>query len=58
MNALALLEYCLAAPANRLGYGHFSGFQLKIIQEVATLVTFLGFAMVVLKEKLAVAPCV
>ena len=35
--AIALLEYCLAVPANRLGYGQFSGFQLKIIQEVVTL---------------------
>jgi len=51
--AIALLEYCLAVPANRLGYGHFSGFQLKIIQEVVTLAVFVGFAVVVLKEKLA-----
>ena len=32
--AVALLEYCLAVPANRLGDGHFSGYQVKIIQEV------------------------
>jgi len=32
---IALFEYCLAVPANRLGYGEFTGFQLKIIQEVA-----------------------
>ena len=51
--AIALIEYCLAVPANRLGYGEFSGFQLKIIQEVITLVVFIGFAIVVLKEKLA-----
>jgi uncharacterized protein (DUF486 family) len=50
---IALFEYCLAVPANRLGYGAFSGFQLKIIQEVVTLVVFIGFAMMVLKEKLA-----
>ena len=31
--AIALFEYCLAVPANRLGNVHFSGFQLKIIQE-------------------------
>ena len=42
--AIALLEYCLAVPANRLGYGEFSGFQLKIIQEVITLMVFVGFA--------------
>src|SRR5271166_6868496 len=51
--AIALVEYCLAVPANRLGYGEFSGFQLKIIQEVVTLVVFTGFAVMYLKEKLA-----
>ena len=51
--AIALLEYCLAVPANRLGYTHFSGFQLKIIQEVVTLFVFTGFAVLFLKEKLA-----
>lgn len=51
--AIALLEYCLAVPANRLGYGKFSGFQLKFIQEIVTLVVFIGFAITFLKEKLA-----
>ena len=51
--AIALIEYCLAVPANRLGYGQFSGFQLKIIQEVVTIVVFIGFAIMFLKEKLA-----
>ena len=51
--AIALIEYCLAVPANRLGYGLFSGFQLKIIQEVVTLVVFIGFAILFLKERLA-----
>lgn len=51
--AIALLEYCLAVPANRLGYVHFSGFQLKIIQEVVTITVFIGFAILFLKEKLA-----
>ena len=50
---IALIEYCLAVPANRLGYGLFSGFQLKIIQEIVTLVVFIGFAIMFLKEKLA-----
>jgi uncharacterized protein (DUF486 family) len=50
---IALFEYCLAVPANRLGYVHFTGFQLKIIQEVVTLVVFIAFAMLFLKEKLA-----
>jgi uncharacterized protein (DUF486 family) len=51
--SIALLEYCLAVPANRLGYGQFSGFQLKIIQQVVTLIVFVGFAVMFLKEKLA-----
>jgi uncharacterized protein (DUF486 family) len=50
---IALLEYCLAVPANRLGYVTFSGFQLKIIQEVITITVFIGFALLFLKEKLA-----
>ncbi len=50
---IALLEYCLAVPANRLGYARFSGFQLKIIQEVVTLAVFMVFAITFLKEKLA-----
>jgi uncharacterized protein len=50
---IALLEYCLAVPANRIGFGVFSGFQLKILQEVITLAVFLVFALTFLKEKLA-----
>jgi len=50
---IALFEYCLAVPANRLGYGEFTGFQLKIIQEVVTLIVFIVFAILFLKEKLA-----
>jgi hypothetical protein len=51
--SIALFEYCLAVPANRLGYAHFSGFQLKIIQEVVTITVFIVFALTFLKEKLA-----
>jgi uncharacterized protein len=50
---IALFEYCLAVPANRLGYGLFSGFQLKIIQEIITITVFIVFAITFLKEKLA-----
>ena len=50
---IALIEYCMAVPANRLGFGAFSGFQLKIIQEAITLTVFLVFAVVYLKEKMA-----
>ena len=48
---IAFFEYCLQVPANRLGYGEFTAFQLKIIQEVITLVVFLGFAVVYLGER-------
>ena len=51
--AIALLEYCLAVPANRFGFGEFTGFQLKIIQEVITLIVFIVFAVTFLQEKLA-----
>jgi len=50
---IALFEYCLAVPANRLGFGEFSGFQLKLIQEVVTLSVFIIFAILFLKERLA-----
>ena len=48
---IALIEYCLAVPANRWGYTHFSGFQLKIMQEVITLTVFLVFGVLFLQEK-------
>lgn len=48
---IALIEYCFAVPANRIGYANgLSGGQLKIIQEVITLIVFFVFAMVFLKE--------
>jgi len=49
---IAFFEYCLAVPANRLGFVHFSGFQLKIIQEVITISVFIVFAIFFLKETL------
>jgi uncharacterized protein (DUF486 family) len=48
---IAFFEYCLQVPANRFGYtAGFSAFQLKLMQEVVTLVVFTGFAIVWLKE--------
>ncbi len=41
---IALPEYCLQVPANRLGYGRFTAYQLKIVQEVITLAVFAVFA--------------
>jgi uncharacterized protein len=49
---IAFFEYCLMIPANRIGYVTYSGFQLKIMQEVITLVVFTAFAILILKEKL------
>ncbi|MEO8050916.1 MAG: DMT family protein [Acidobacteriota bacterium] len=45
-------EYCFQVPANRFGYGRFSGYQLKIIQEAITLVVFVVFAYFYLGEEL------
>ena len=50
---IALLEYCLAVPANRLGFGAFTGFQLKILQEAITVSVFIIFAITFLKERMA-----
>lgn len=49
---IAFFEYMLMVPANRYGYLEkgFTGFQLKIIQEVVTLVVFSVFAVLYLKE--------
>jgi uncharacterized protein (DUF486 family) len=47
---IALGEYCFQVPANRLGYGRFNGYQLKIIQEAITLVVFAVFAYFYLGE--------
>jgi uncharacterized protein (DUF486 family) len=48
---IAFFEYCLMVPANRSGYANgMSGFQLKITQEIITLVVFAVFAVLYLKE--------
>jgi uncharacterized protein (DUF486 family) len=51
---IAFFEYCFMIPANRSGYfgGGFSGYQLKIAQEIITLSVFVVFAWAVLGEKL------
>jgi uncharacterized protein (DUF486 family) len=50
--AIALAEYWMAVPANRIGYGTYSAAELKTIQEVISLTVFVGFAVFVLGEKL------
>jgi hypothetical protein len=47
---IAFFEYCLQVPANRIGYGQFSAAQLKIMQEVITLVVFGFFSVLYLGE--------
>jgi len=49
---IALFEYCFQVPANRIGYGQFTGAQLKTIQEVITLIVFAVFSVIYLKEPL------
>ena len=50
---IAFAEYCFAVPANRFGFAHgWSAGQLKIAQEVITLLVFFAFAAVALKEPL------
>ncbi len=48
---IAFFEYCLMVPANRTGYlNGMTGFQLKMTQEVVTLLVFSFFAVFYLKE--------
>lgn len=49
---IALPEYALQVPANRIGYGYFNAAQLKTIQEVITLTVFATFSVLYLKEPL------
>ena len=52
---LALFEYCFQVPANRLGYrdhgGPFSLVELKVLQEVITLVVFMCFTFLFFKNE-------
>jgi uncharacterized protein len=51
---IALAEYCLAVPANRIGYlNGWSGGQLKIVQEAIALVIFGVFMVTILGEPLS-----
>lgn len=49
---IALFEYLLQVPANRIGYTVLSVGQLKIIQEVVTLSVFVPFSVFYLREPL------
>ena len=47
---IAFAEYCFQVPANRIGSYQFTTPQLKVIQEVITLVVFSAFSILYLKE--------
>ncbi len=49
---IAFAEYCFQVPANRIGHSYYSAAQLKMMQEVITLVVFCVFSVVYLKEGL------
>ena len=49
---IALFEYMLQVPANRIGYGYFSAAELKTIQEVVSLTVFTVFSTLWLNEGL------
>ena len=51
---LAFFEYVLQVPANRIGYGVASAYQLKILQEAITFAVFCAFAFLWLGEALQV----
>ncbi|MCX6128330.1 MAG: DMT family protein [Proteobacteria bacterium] len=48
---IAFFEYCLQVPANRIGFQFFTLAQLKILQEVITLLVFVVFSIVYMKER-------
>ena len=49
---IALFEYLLQVPANRIGYSALTLGQLKIIQEAITLVVFIPFAVIYMRQPL------
>ena len=49
---IAFFEYVLQVPANRIGYGSLSLAQLKVMQEVITLVVFVPFALLYMRQPL------
>ena len=49
---IAFFEYCLQVPANRLGVQHYSLAQMKIIQEIMTMIVFAGFLVFYMRQPL------
>ena len=48
---IAFVEYCFQVPANRIGHNTFTAAQLKVMQEVITLLVFGVFTILYLKEQ-------
>ncbi len=46
---IAFFEYCIQVPANRLGFESYSLAQLKVMQEIITMIVFAGFAILYMK---------
>jgi uncharacterized protein len=44
--SIALFEYCFQVPGNRIGSQYFSLAQLKVIQEIITMIVFAGFSVI------------
>lgn len=49
---IAFFEYTIQVPANRLGYKFYTVGQLKVLQEVITMIVFAFFSVFYMKEKL------
>ncbi len=47
---IAFFEYCFQVPANRIGHEFYSATQLKVMQEIITLIIFVFFSVWYLKE--------
>ena len=50
--SIAFFEYALQVPANRIGSNYYTLPQLKIIQEVITMIVFAGFSVLYMKQSL------
>ena len=51
--SVAFLEYCLQVPANRIGSEVYSLPQLKVIQEIITMIIFAGFCVFYMRQRLS-----
>ena len=51
---IALVEYCFAIPANRIGAAVYKTAELKIMQEVISMAVFCLFSVTYLREKLTI----